>query len=64
MWKLKAIGAKTKVTQTANALDCQFSVNNSSWHFEQPRIAIKIIQKICNQEMDQTDKNVLDTPRR
>lgn len=40
---------------------CQVSVNNKLGHFEQLITAFEIIKKICNGEIDETDKKVIET---
>ncbi len=40
---------------------CQFSINNRAVHSNQLTIAIKMIQKLCNGEIDETNEKVVDT---
>ena len=43
---------------------CQFSINHRSDYFDQLTIAIEMIKKVCNQEIDKIDEKVVDTLRR
>ena len=42
---------------------CQFSINNRSNYLDQLIIIMKMIKKVCNQEIDKIDEKVVDTPR-
>ena len=43
---------------------CQFSINHKSHHFDQLTITIEMIKKVCNPEIDEIDKKVVDIPGR
>ncbi len=42
---------------------CQFAINDKADHFNQLITMMEMIQKLCNGEIDETNKKVVDTQR-